>query len=277
MIHRPRSRRLRRLGVALAPLVCIASCRESSIGGAPSLPATLSRPASAPPLGARVCDVLVRQPVQRRAACCQTAAAAPFDACVSALDRALVSGRLRVDEGALARCQEATMRERDGCAWVTPSSPLPPAACDGLFVGAVPSGGACHSSLECAAPLHCAGATPAQAGTCAEPLPVGAECARTSDALASYTLSVNVEREHPLCDGSCSFGAGKCQASRAASAASPKPRVAAGEACRSDFDCATGGCDASGHCGMKCSVSFDPIAASTPALVMRRTPAASVD
>ena len=259
MINQPR---VRRLGAALVPLLSFfAGCRASDHTEAPSAPA----------LGARVCDVLVRKPAQRRAACCQTAPAAPFDACVSALDRALSAGRLHVDEGALARCEDAVSRERDGCAWVTPSLPLPPAACDGLFVGALPRGGECRSSLECAAPLHCAGATPAQAGTCAEPLPAGAECARTSDALASYTLSADVEREHPLCDGTCSFGAGKCQA-LPASVASPRPRVAAGEACLSDFDCATGGCDTSGHCGMKCSVSFDaPIAAAAPALVMRRT------
>ena len=269
---------MRRLGAALAPLVCSAGCRESSERAAPNIPvpAARSRPASAPSLGARVCDVLVRKPALRRAACCQTAPAAAFDGCVSALDRALGSGTLHVDEGALARCEEATSRERDGCAWVSPSSPLPPSACDGLFVGAMPSGGACHSSLECAPPLHCAGATPTQAGTCAAPLPVGAECMRTSDALASLTLSADVEREHPLCDGTCSFGAGKCQATppaSAASAASPGARLAAGAACLSDFDCAAGGCDASGHCGMKCSVFDAPLAASTPALVMRRTPA----
>jgi hypothetical protein len=45
--------------------------------------------------------------------------------------------------------------------------------------------------------------------------------------------------------------------------------VASGEACQSDFECASGGCSA-GRCGMKCSVTLAAPGASGPALVFQR-------
>jgi hypothetical protein len=87
----------------------------------------------------------------------------------------------------------------------------------------------------------------------------------------------DVEPEHPLCAGACSFGAGECQASPAV-VAGPEDVTKAlpGETCSTDFDCARGGCDASGHCGMKCAVSLEALGqlSSSRALVMQRTPPA---
>jgi len=287
------SRRLRPLKVSLMMSFTVAACRGPSSSEPEQAPAPErasvagsrarvglvqpppARPAPAPEAIA-VCDLVQRRSLQRKAECCGGAPlTATFDACVHALDRALDAGRVRVDAEALKRCAGALERELGGCDWVTPSVPLPPAECRALVSGLASAGAACHSSLECAAPLHCAGATPAQPGTCAEPLPVGAACARTSDALASH-LMTDTESAHPLCTGTCSFGAGECQ--RAGLAASPADarRSAPGEACKTDFDCARGGCAESGQCGMKCAVSFDALGRhdASRALVMSRTPRA---
>jgi len=261
--------------------LAVAGCRdprrsEPERAGDGSVRVGLVKPpaAAAPaPEAIAVCDALQRRPLQRKAECCGgSPLTATFDACVRALDRAL-GGGARVDSAALARCAAAVERERNGCDWVTPSVPLPPSECGGLIVGRVQTGGACHSSLECAAPLHCAGATPTEPGTCAEPLPIGAACARTSDALASL-LMTDVEPEHPLCAGSCSFGAGQCQATAPAGAPAEARRGAPGEACSTDFDCARGGCGDSGQCGMKCAISLEQLSrlGTARALVMTRGP-----
>jgi hypothetical protein len=253
-------------------------CSEPERAGDGNVRAGLVQPppaAAAPtPEAIALCDALQRRPLQRKAECCGSAPlSATFDACVRALDRALVSGSVQLDTAALERCASAVELERSGCDWVTPGVPLPPDACRALIVGRVRAGGACHSSLECAAPLHCAGATPAEAGTCAEPLGVGAACARTSDALASL-LMADVEPEHPLCAGICSFGAGQCQATAPRAASAPAHRGAPGEACSTDFDCARGGCADDGECGMKCTVSLEGLSrlATARALVMTRAP-----
>jgi hypothetical protein len=275
-------------GLTLALTLTVVGCRqprrsepERAPHGSVRLGLVKPPPAAAAPTpeAIAVCDALQRRPSLRKAECCGGAPlTATFDACVRALDRAIGSGGVRVDAAALARCAAAVERELDGCDWVTPSVPLPPEACGDLVLGRVQTGGACHSSLECAAPLHCAGATPSEPGTCAEPLPIGAPCARTSDALASL-LMIDVEPEHPLCAGSCSFGAGQCQAIAPALAAEVARRRAPGQACSTDFDCARGGCADSGQCGMKCAVSLEQLSrlGTARALVIRRASPAAAD
>lgn len=275
----------------MAVVFALAGCREPQCreprrsepehAAAGSVRVGLVKPppaAAAPaPEAIAACDALQRRPLQRKAECCGSAPlTATFDACVRALDRALGSGGVRVDAAALERCAAAVERERDACDWVTPSVPLPPDECRSLFVGLVQAGGACRSSLECAAPLHCAGATPAEPGTCAEPLPIGATCARTSDALASL-LMTDIEPEHPLCAGTCSFGAGQCRAAAPRAAPAGARRGAPGEACKTDFDCARGGCGDSGQCGMKCAISLQGLSrlGAANALVMTRAPRAA--
>jgi hypothetical protein len=278
------SRRLRPLVMGLTLLFAVEGCRGAArseperAGEARPRVGLVKPPPAAPapaPEAVAVCDWVQRRPLQRKAECCGGAPlTTTFDACVSSLDRALQSGGVRVDAAALERCAAAVERERSGCDWVTPGVPLPPAECRALVLGRVAAGGACRSSLECAAPLHCAGATPVEPGTCAEPIALDAVCARTSDALASL-LMTDVEAEHPLCAGTCSFGAGRCQASALAPAPREGRRASPGEACNTDFDCASGGCADSGQCGMKCAISFQGLGrlATSPALVMTRAAA----
>jgi hypothetical protein len=222
-------------------------------------------------LAARVCDLLQRAPAQRRAACCGSGSSRHFAVeCEQALGAALSRGSVQLDLDALAQCAAAVAQERDGCDWVTPSQPLPPAACRSLTRGSVPEAGSCRSSLECAGALHCRGGTASEPGHCAAPEPDGSACHAPVDALATYLFAAELERSHPTCSGSCSLTTQRCDAATAGrEAVAVTRRAQPGDACRSDFDCQLGGC-VEGVCGMKCAISFARPSAEQPVLAFRR-------
>lgn len=255
-------------------------------------------PAASSAAAETLCHVLQGRPAERRSACCSGGSSSYLEKeCVRAVTDAERGGRLALDGARLAACSEATERALAGCDWVTPGQPLPPAECRELTRGLVAAGGVCRSSLECAAPLHCQGSTPTQAGHCAAALPVGAACRAPADGLGSYLFARDLERTHPVCAGACSFVTHRCEnaepsaclaggdcpqglacrAGRCAAAATSGQKRA-GEACQTDFDCAVGGCTGSpGTCGMKCAASLadrQRATARPPFELPRRSPPA---
>jgi hypothetical protein len=194
------------------------------------------------------------------------------------LSLALAAGRIALDEAKVERCTVASTRTLEGCDWVTPGQPVPPADCQGLVVGRVTLGDLCRSSLECEGPLHCEGSSPTQSGRCAAPKAPPEPCAAAADGLATYLFVRDLERDHPTCAGTCSLLTHRCEAApptrtaaggaAASDATVSNTAVAAGEhggrrskragaACQTDFDCGQGGCNGSpGTCGMKCAISL---------------------
>jgi hypothetical protein len=268
--------------------VALSSCREgphSPAGVAASKPAVISKPETAVAQQAmaraeQVCRLLQGGPAERRAACCGSSGGGHVESeCVRVLGAALAAGRVAIDDSALSRCSEVLPAAFEGCDWVTPGQPMPPPECRGFTRGLTNAGGACRSSLECAAPLHCEGGTPTQAGRCSPPLADGAACRAPSDNLAALLFASELERQHPSCAGVCSLASHRCE-QRA-----PEPHgeralgarggaAPAGGACRTDFDCQRGGC-AAGVCGAKCAVSMADAArlSSLPPLALpRRSP-----
>jgi hypothetical protein len=231
----------------------------------------------------QVCRLLQGGPAERRAACCGGSPGGHLEPqCVRVLSEALAAGRLALDEQAMRRCSGALPAALAGCDWVTPGQPLPPDECGALTRGRVSASGACRSSLECAPPLHCEGATATEAGRCSPPLPEGAACRAPSDTLAALSFARGLEQKHPTCAGVCSLASHRCERTPPANErAAPEERAGRsgaglpGSACRTDFDCQRGGCTA-GVCGAKCAVSLADVArlSSLPALALpRRSPA----
>lgn len=250
-------------------------CRESTRPAVEAVAPASPRVAGAA-LAQRVCSVLQREPAQRRQQCCGGDPERHLASeCQSALAPALERGSLSIDAAALEACARASAEQQQGCSWVTPGQPLPPAACQGLTRGRLSAGATCRSALECQSPLHCAGSTPSEPGRCALPGEEGSACATQSDPLAALLFSGDLERAHPSCSGSCSLLTRRCEAASAAAAqrssgkAASRQTAGSGEACQSDFDCASGGCSA-GRCGMKCSVTLAPPSAQGRALAFRR-------
>lgn len=249
--------------------------------GAPALDARMSSLQQATSRAEQVCHLLQAGPAERRAACCGGSGAGHLGAqCVHVLSEALAAGRVAIDDAALRRCEDVWPSAWAGCDWVTPGQPLPPDECRALTRGLVPAGGACRSSLECAAPLHCDGGTPTVAGRCTPPLPEGAACRAPSDNLASLAFARDLEHTHPTCAGACSLASHRCERAQpeqaeAQASAGTSRAAAPGAACRTDFDCQRGGCSA-GVCGAKCALSMADVArlSSLPALALpRRSPA----
>jgi hypothetical protein len=216
----------------------------------------------------QLCHVLQGRPAERRAECCGGRPSGNVESsCVRDLGLALGAGRVELDMARVESCALASARALEGCSWVTPGQPVPPAECQGLVVGRVALGGVCLSSLECQGQLHCAGSSPTRPGRCAAPQAPPAACAPAADALATYLFTRDLEREHPPCAGTCSRITHRCEAAPATSSAPASPTLAAdqhgrgskrpGEACQTDFDCSQGGCNGNpGTCGMKCAISL---------------------
>ncbi len=229
-----------------------------------------------------VCQALHVTPGRRVGACCgRPPPRYLFDECVRVLGDALRIQTVRIDAQAVARCSRSVEQAFAGCDWVTPSQPLPPAACQGIVQGRVREGGRCRSALECAAPLHCRDAKAGEPGRCRAPQATGSTCVSGPDALAAYLLERDVSRAHPLCADFCSPLSQRCESKPVAGstcvssvqcapgqrcvagqcAQSPQPAgTAAGASCSTDLECAAGGCsrasDGQKRCGMKCSVSL---------------------
>lgn len=281
---------------ASSRLAGTSSVRERHANGAPE---------NQPALAKKLCEALHLLPAQRKAQCCGTQPQRPLlDECARTVAHSLDSRSLELTPSAVEACVTSMQAALTGCDWVTPSQPLTPPACQALFRGKVPVGGACRSSLECEGDQHCSGSSPNRAGVCAPPAGVGASCGTHVDALAAYTLTRDLERSHPFCTDFCSLLSHKCEAPPAegarcaasvncakghtcvqgACSAAPRRQRGqsckgtncegglrcvdgscrelsrAGQPCKTDFDCATGGCLAAPNgaatCGAKCSVSL---------------------
>ena len=193
------------------------------------------------------------------------------------LGAAIAAGRVAVDDAAVERCGAALPAALEGCDWVTPGQPLPPAECRGLTRGRVAAGGVCRSSLECSEALHCEGGTPSEPGRCVAPLAEGMPCRAPSDNLASLLFARDLEQAHPSCVGSCSLVSHRCEKAVTSSLALAPTRAALpGESCRTDFDCERGGCTSAGVCGAKCAVTMLDAArlSALPKLALPRRAAA---
>lgn len=244
----------------------------NAASGAPGASTSGGAEASAIERARRLCHVLQGGPAERRAACCGGRPSGHLESsCVRDLSLALAAGRITLDAAQVESCTVASARALEGCDWVTPSQPVPPAECQRLVVGRVALGGACRSSLECEGQGHCEGSSPTRAGRCAAPKTPPAACAPAADGLATYLFERDLEREHPTCAGTCSLLTRRCEAAappgNAAGDATPsnvadsnhhgRGSKRAGESCQTDFDCSQGGCTGNpGTCGMKCAVSL---------------------
>jgi len=186
-------------------------------------------PNAAPePLAEKLCAALSELPEQKRAACCSTAPGIVTTAeCTRTLSAALRHGAVAVDSAAVDACVAAFDKTLEGCEWVGPFPPAPPAACQGLVKGKLGAGRKCRSSLECAAGLRCKGVGPTTPGTCGPPKAVRELCGSTVDTLAGYTRQTD-EKDHPEC------ATGHCIKHRCADP------IAAGEPCTVTSDCAAG-------------------------------------
>jgi hypothetical protein len=152
----------------------------------------------------------------------------------------------------------------------------------------------CRSSLECNEGLHCQGLSATRTGICTRPQAVGAACGTHVDVMAAYVLDRALDRARPFCRDFCSLANHRCEpvpeegaaclasvncapghsclAGRCSSSAPPSP-AAAGQACKTDFDCERGGCVA-GTCGKKCTLSFDALS-NTAGMRLPSRPAAT--
>lgn len=265
-----------------------AAVRKPSLrveGAAPSASSRRSA-AESTELAESLCDTLHALPGRRRAECCSAPPTQYLHAeCVRWLDRALQVGAVELDENDVANCRQAMSRELQGCDWVRPTQPLAPAACRGLLRGRLPAGAECHSSAECQDDLHCAGASANGQGRCVGAEASGATCGRGVDPLSAYMLDPTVDSAHPECAQFCSLLTHRCEAlpplgaachasvncapghsciNGVCAAAESAPSLAAtGDLCRSDFECARGGCvreagAETGVCGRRCAATLLP-------------------
>jgi hypothetical protein len=206
------------MSAATRALILLAA-RPVVLGASPSKPAPDAT-------SMRLCDALQALPERRKAECCASSPSAGVaTACAQALSVSLRAKAITVDPADVDRCAAETVHALDGCDWVTPYLPAPPASCRGIVHGRVDVGGTCRSSLECRGGLHCA------AGTCARPgapAPPAAAPRHADDARAP-----DRRHEPSECTGYCFRG--RCAAP-----------VAAGGACSTDQQCAAGS-----HCAAR--------------------------
>lgn len=169
--------------------------------------------ANAPPipLAAKLCAALTTKREAKRAHCCNTQPGVVLDEpCTRQLSAAIRHNALALEEKDVDACIAATDKALEGCDWVGPFPPPPPAACQGIFKGKLAAGQKCRSSLECVGELRCHGLGPTTIGKCG-PAATGEEtCGGTVDSLATYTRQDDVDKRHPQCKERCIKH--KCQA-----------------------------------------------------------------
>jgi hypothetical protein len=157
------------------------------------------------PLAQKLCAALTEMPERRRSACCGGTPGIVVTAeCTRTLSAALRYKAVELAEPAVDACIAAFEKALEGCDWVGPFAPGPPAACQGIVKGLVAEGQKCRSSLECASSLRCKGVGPTNAGKCSPPKPAGEICGGTVDTLATYVRQNALDTQHPECaDGRC--------------------------------------------------------------------------
>lgn len=168
--------------------------------------------APALPIANKLCNALTTLPEKRRAECCKAKPGIVITAeCTRQLSAAIRHGALAVDAKDVDACIAAFDETLEGCDWVGPFPPGPPAACQGIFQGKLVAGQRCRSSLECAGALRCKGLGPTTPGKCGL-AGAGEEtsCGGTVDSLATYTRQNDVDQRHPECQQRCIKH--KCQA-----------------------------------------------------------------
>lgn len=229
-------------------------------------PTVLAHDGPADPRAARLCHALHGAPAERRAACCEEGAV-PLasdieEQCAEVLTAVLAAGDVTLTADAVASCELAQQDALEGCSWVRPLASSAPAACAGLFVGALDDGARCSTSLECKDGLRCHGASALSRGRCGKPKVSQMPCGAALDPLAVALGAGEIDARHPECEGQCVLGrcAPKVPVHTAAQTAVMSWRADEGDSCRHDLDCVSGGCvkprgagrDTMGTCAMKC-------------------------
>ncbi len=245
------------------------------------------------PLAVKLCAALTEMPEKRRAACCSSPPGIVMTSeCTRTLSAAIRDRSVILTEAAVDACVAAFEKTLDGCDWVGPFGPPPPAACRGVLHGTLAEGARCRSSLECAGALRCKGVGPTTRGKCGPAKENGELCGGTTDTLATYVRQDNLDAQHPECrSGHCIkhrcadpiAEGGACQSaqdcsdglycvpsSTASATKGAKPQrkcqsrelPRAGEACvggvcSADLQCISGKCTARKATGETCSVDFE--------------------
>jgi hypothetical protein len=185
--------------------------------------------APALPLAEKLCNALTTLPEKKRAECCHAKPSVVITVeCTRQLSAAIRHNAIALEEKDVDACIAAFDKTLEGCDWVGPFPPGPPAACQGIFKGKLAAGQRCRSSLECVGELRCKDLGPTAPGKCA-PAGAGEEtsCGGTVDSLATYARQNDVDKRHPECRDRCIKH--KCQ----------KP-VDDGGACLISSDCQDG-------------------------------------
>jgi hypothetical protein len=240
--------------------------------------------APALPIAAKLCAALTEMPEKKRAACCSTTPGiVTTPECTRTLSAALRHDAVVLDEKEIDACIAAFERTLEGCEWVGPFPPAPPAACQGIVKGKLPSGAKCRSSLECAGGQRCKGVGPTTLGVCAPPKAIGELCGGTVDTLATYTRQTD-EKQHPECatghcikhrcaepiaeNGACVVTA-DCADGLSCLPSGPKTKACLrkalpkeGEACpagvcEGELSCISGKCGQRKHTGEVCTNDFE--------------------
>jgi hypothetical protein len=181
------------------------------------------------PIAERLCATLHDAQEKRRAECCGTKPGIVFATeCTRMLSAALRSGAVGLSDADVESCAAAFARTLEGCEWVGPFPPDPPAACQGIVKGRVKAGAPCRSTLECEGTARCSGVGPTTQGRCAPARADGESCGSATDPLASYLRQTSLDRERPEC------ASGRCIQHRCS-----KPIEASGD-CTVTSDCANG-------------------------------------
>ncbi len=222
-------------GASDASTTAISSAKDAAAAGASSGSGEDVEPvypieANAPvvPLAAKLCEALTAMPEKKRSEYCKSIPGVVITTeCTRMLSAALRYKAIDLAESDVAACVDAFTKSLDGCDWVGPFPPTPPAACQGILKGKIALGQKCRSSLECAGDLRCAGVGPTNSGRCSPGKEDGEICGGNVDTLAGYTRQLELERQHPECKTKCVKH--KCA-----------PPVTEGKPCQTTADCATG-------------------------------------
>lgn len=230
------------------------------------------------PHALRLCKALSEVQEEKRAACCKIAPRMVLtDECSRMLGAAIRAKAVTLADADIDACISGLQKRYDGCDWVGPFPPGPPAECTALVKGTLADGARCRSSLECAGTSHCAGLTPTRAGKCAPPAPDGASCGGTVDPLVGFARQTT-EQSHPDCQSRCiehKCGAPKkdgatcaitaecedgsqCIAKKCAKAAPAKVGQACpGGLCEAPAECIQGTCSVKKAAGETCAADFE--------------------
>jgi hypothetical protein len=190
------------------------------------------------PLAQKLCTGLHEMQEKKRATCCTTTPGVVITSeCTRTLSAALRYKAIEMSEASVDGCVAAFEKTLEGCDWVGPFAPGPPAACRALVKGLLGDGQKCRSSLECSGNLRCKGVGPTTPGKCGPAKAVGEICGGTVDTLATYARQTDLDAQHPEC------AAGRCIKHRCA-----PPAPENGE-CHVTLDCQD---------GLQCLVSGPP-------------------